>query len=116
MITAEKWIDMQENLLIEDICTLVRIPSVSEKTENVEMPFGKNCLEAIKKACEISERMGFQSYNHENYCASMLWKGERKAEIGIFGHPDVVNWHWMERGSFLSGCKGWHYYRTWYFR
>ena len=90
MITAEKWIDMQENLLIEDICTLVRIPSVSEKTENVEMPFGKNCLEAIKKACEISERMGFQSYNHENYCASMLWKGERKAEIGIFGHADVV--------------------------
>lgn len=90
MITAEKWIDMQENLLIEDICTLVRIPSVSEKTENVEMPFGKNCLEAIKKACEISERMGFQSYNHENYCASMLWKGEWEAEIGIFGHADVV--------------------------
>lgn len=29
MITAEKWIDMQENLLIEDICTLVRIPSVT---------------------------------------------------------------------------------------
>ncbi|MFT4107342.1 MAG: Sapep family Mn(2+)-dependent dipeptidase [Lacrimispora sp.] len=84
------WMEEHEKEFIDDICELVRIPSVSERTQVKGMPFGKHCLEALEKALEIGRRMGFQTYNHEGYCASLLWNGETESEIGLFGHTDVV--------------------------
>lgn len=90
MTEAEKWIEAHQADMVEDICQLVRIPSISQKTQDVEAPFGKPCREAMEKALEIGKRMGFEGFNHENYCGTLLWKGQSEEEIGIFGHTDVV--------------------------
>ena len=90
MQTPEKWIEIHEKQLIEDICDLVRIPSVSVSTDDPAAPFGSDCLEALKATLAIGERMGFSPQNHENYCGSLVWQGEKASEIGIFGHADVV--------------------------
>jgi succinyl-diaminopimelate desuccinylase len=87
---AKKWIDEQEKHLIDDICDLVKIPSVSVTTNDPNAPFGEECLKALECTLAIGQRMGFTAENHENYCGSLYWKGERETEIGVFGHADVV--------------------------
>ena len=84
------WIKENLDSLVNDIITLVNIPSVSEKSDNPEMPFGRNCKDALDAALNIASAMGFECFCHENYCGTLLWKGEIDAEIGIFGHLDVV--------------------------
>jgi succinyl-diaminopimelate desuccinylase len=87
---AEKWIEEHEQQLIEDICELVKIPSVSVTTNDPKAPFGPECLRALECALGIGERMGFAAENHEHYCGSLYWRGEKDSEIGVFGHADVV--------------------------
>lgn len=87
---AGAWFDAHEAELRADIRKLVRIPSVTEKTEDPEMPYGKACREVLDACLKLGEGMGFTPYNHENYCGTVLWKGETAEEIGFFGHADVV--------------------------
>ena len=54
------------------------------------MPFGQACLDALHAALDLGRSMGFETFNHENYCGTLLWKGESDTEIGFFGHADVV--------------------------
>lgn len=90
MTETEKWIEDHIGELVEDICRLVEIPSVSEPGGPPEAPYGGPCKEALLCALAIGERMGFLPANHENYCGSLLWKGKKEEEIGFFGHADVV--------------------------
>ena len=90
MTEIEKWVEDHEAEMVSDICQLVRIPSISQRTQDGEAPFGKPCRDAMEKALEIGRNMGFEAFNHENYCGTLLWKGESEEEIGIFGHTDVV--------------------------
>lgn len=87
---AREWIAEHESELVEDICTLVRIPSVSVTCDDPEAPFGRPCRECLDETLRLGERMGFEAINHENYCGSLLWHGETETEIGLFGHTDVV--------------------------
>lgn len=87
---AKRWIDNHEREFIKDICDQVRIPSVTESTGSQEAPFGTECLRALKAGLKLGERMGFEAFNHENYCGTLLWRGETKEELGFFGHLDVV--------------------------
>lgn len=88
--TPQEWIDIYQHRMIADICDLIRIPSVSKETNDPAAPFGEECLRGLEYCLKIGERMGFISENHENYCGSLVWPGERKTEIGVFGHVDVV--------------------------
>ena len=89
-IDAGKWFDEHEKELREDLRALVRIPSISVKTDDPKMPYGKACKEVLDACLALGARMGFMPYNHENYCGTVLWKGEVPEEIGFFGHADVV--------------------------
>lgn len=90
MVNTEEWFDQHTNELVEDIYMLVRIPSVSVKTEDPEMPYGPECRRVLDACLKLGESMGFTPFNHENYCGTLLWKGEMEEEIGFFGHADVV--------------------------
>ena len=84
------WIENNREAMIRDIVSLVNIKSVSSKTGNRDEPFGSGCKAVLLKAMDLCAEMGFPATNHENYCASFLWEGSGKKEIGIFGHLDVV--------------------------
>lgn len=84
------WLDKNWKAFMDDLITLVRIPSVTKETGNPACPFGEPCARALDAILRIGERMGFETRNHEGYCATLLWKGETSEEIGIFAHLDVV--------------------------
>ena len=84
------WLQSRWQEFLEDLVTLVRIPSVTRETGDPEVPFGEPCARVLEAILRIGERMGFEGRNHEGYCASLLWPGETKDEIGIFAHLDVV--------------------------
>lgn len=86
----KEWIEKHIDDMVQDICKLSEIPSVSVKTEDPDMPFGQACLDALHAALDLGRSMGFETFNHENYCGTLLWKGESDTEIGFFGHADVV--------------------------
>lgn len=86
----EQWINENIGHLVQDICTLAKIPSVSIKTSDPKMPYGEACLNVLNTALDLGRSMGFEAFNHENYCGTLLWKGSSETEIGFFGHADVV--------------------------
>lgn len=90
MTAEELWLETHIGSMINDICRLVEIPSISNPGECEEMPFGKACSDAVACALETGARMGFEPMNHENICGTLLWKGSKTEEIGFFGHGDVV--------------------------
>ena len=85
-----QWILEKQDAYLKDVGELVAIPSVSVKTGNEKMPYGKPCLEVLETALEKGAAHGFEPHNHENRCGTLLWPGKKKEEIGIFGHLDVV--------------------------
>lgn len=85
-----QWILEKQKEYLKDVSDLVAIPSVSIKTEDEKFPYGNPCLEVLKTALAKGEAYGFESFNHENRCGTLLWTGKKKDEIGIFGHLDVV--------------------------
>jgi len=94
MKNAELWFDGHEDELVRDLCGLVRIPSVSRKTDDPACPYGEECRDVLEQMLEIGRRDGFQGYNHENRCGSLVFRGQgtgaQEKTIGIFGHLDVV--------------------------
>lgn len=74
--------------LINDIIDIVKIPSVEGKSEN-GFPFGENVASALNKALKISQKLGFNTNNLDNYIGYAEY-GEGEEYIGIIGHVDVV--------------------------
>ena len=79
----KEWIEKHIDDMVQDICKLSEIPSVSVKTEDPDMPFGQACLDALHAALDLGRSMGFETFNHENYCGTLLWKGESAAKASI---------------------------------
>ena len=77
--------------LIETIRELVSIYSIQMKPEE-NAPFGKGPADALHKALEISERLGFNTVNIDNKIgyAEYVSNEYNDEYIGIFGHVDVV--------------------------
>ena len=104
--------DNRENI-IDMIKALVEIPSVrNDGDENA--PFGKSCLDALKKVEEIYSSDGYKTEIEENknYLIG-LSEGDEKV-IGVFAHSDVVpadvaDWEYtspfkpIEKDGFLIG-------------
>ena len=79
--------------LIEKIRELVSIYSIQTEPEE-NAPFGKGPAEALDKALEISEKLGFNTANIDNKIGYAEYVSEEIRDyeeyIGIFGHVDVV--------------------------
>ena len=53
------------------------------------MPFGKENADCLAEALKISQELGFQVTNVDNYCG-YAEMGSGKDIIGIVGHLDIV--------------------------
>ena len=49
----KEWIEKHIDDMVQDICKLSEIPSVSVKTEDPDMPFGQACLDALHAALDL---------------------------------------------------------------
>lgn len=86
----EKNIEKNKKEIIENICNLIKIPSISEESKAQEkMPFGKECNEALNYILNLGENLGFKTKNIDGYCGYIEF-GEGEELIGIVGHLDVV--------------------------
>ena len=85
----EKYIDSLKDEIIAETCNLINIPSVSEETNNPNMPFGKYAKEALEYALNLGNKLGFRTKNIDGYCGYIEF-GEGDKLLGIIGHLDVV--------------------------
>lgn len=85
------WLDAHFDELVEDICAVVRMPSVSTY-EEADAPFGKGCLQALHATLALAERYGFDTHNEQDLYGSMTLRPGKDAEdeIAFWGHLDVV--------------------------
>lgn len=113
MNQVEQYINSRRDDIVEDLKTLVRIPSISVEGEGSQ-PFGAECARALDKALSMAKERGFYVNNRDNWYGT-AWYGSEKNDngfIGIFSHLDVVeagdNWIYepfepIEKDGFLIG-------------
>lgn len=93
----ESWIEAHSDEMTEDLLSLIRIPSITDKNASVK-PYGEPCIRALEATLAIAKRFGFKTENYENFlgCISFPDEDESRKTIGIWGHLDVVpagnNW------------------------
>ena len=112
----DHWMETHREELIQDICRLVKIPSISNPEEEVK-PYGKRCRDALAEMLKIGQEYGFRTNNYEGYVGA-LWLEEDTKDvsmentIGFWNHLDVVpvgnNWKYdpfdpIVKDGFLIG-------------
>lgn len=87
----DQYIKEHREEILEDLKSLVRIPSVSRQGEGGK-PFGTECSRALKLALEMAAKRGFYTNNHNDWYGTAFYGAKRAGEslIGIFSHLDVV--------------------------
>ena len=104
----ESVIENYKNEIIENTCKLIKIPSVYEKTNNQQKPFGENCNKALEFMLNLGRKMGFKTKNIDGYCG-YIECGEGEELIGIIGHLDVVpageGWKYEPFSATISNDK-----------
>jgi len=85
----QSWINENKNRMVDMWLDLIRIPSVkSEPAPGA--PYGIPCAQALKKATEYAQEMGFETRLEADRGYSLASYGSGEKTIGIFGHSDVV--------------------------
>lgn len=74
--------------MIEDICTLIRIPSDRQEPKP-GMPFGEGPAKALEAAMEIGRRMGMKVTDYDHYVATFDLN-EKERGLDILAHLDIV--------------------------
>lgn len=91
----ENYFKDYESAMIEDISTLVAIPSVKSNALDGK-PFGYYPYHALETALKMAEGYGFNIKNHDGYVGSIDFN-DKETLLGIFAHLDVVaagdGWH-----------------------
>ena len=83
---SEQWIQ-----ILDDLRTLVRIPSVDESARASEgAPYGPGPRAALDAIIRIADRMGFRTHDCDGYLAFADWPGESETQLGIICHVDIV--------------------------
>lgn len=85
----DEYIENLKNDIVKETCNLINIPSVSEESPNLDMPFGQGAKQALDYALNLGSRLGFTTKNIDNYCGYIEF-GTGEKLIGIIGHLDVV--------------------------
>ena len=104
----DQWVDAHIGRLVEDTCTLVRIPSVSDKASDVK-PFGQECRDVLEKYMELGGSYGLEAQNYAHYVAKLSVPENRgkPRQIGLMGHLDVVpageNWIYPPYEGIVKG-------------
>lgn len=88
MDELDRWIDDNEESLLDDISSLVKIPSIAKRA-STQPPYGKECARALEQMLAMGDRYGFSTDNCDGYCGSIFF-GDEVQTIGIWGHLDVV--------------------------
>ena len=84
----KKYMEAHRQEMIEDICTLCRIPS--EKAAYKEgMPYGKEAFRALGTALSMAEKYGFATTNYDSYVGAVDF-GTMERQLDILAHLDVV--------------------------
>ncbi|MGL4654588.1 MAG: Sapep family Mn(2+)-dependent dipeptidase [Sarcina sp.] len=81
-------IDSFKEKLFSSIVEVVKIPSLESEAKEGK-PFGEEVNNALLKALEIAEKLGFETKNIDGYMGYAQY-GEGDDYIGVFGHLDVV--------------------------
>ncbi len=85
----DKIIEKQKDEIIHSLCELIQFKSVSQETNQPDMPFGKPCQEALEYTLNLAKSFGFRTKNLDGYCGYIEF-GEGEELVGILGHLDVV--------------------------
>lgn len=84
----DKWIEEHQSELIADLAELVAIPSeLGEALDGA--PFGKAPHDALMKAVEICEKLGFKTRVYDNRAATAV-TSDLEPGLDMLGHMDVV--------------------------
>lgn len=81
-------IDEIKDLMLEDMIKIAQIDSVESKATN-DAPFGTGVKEALDLALNISEKLGFETVNLDNYIGYAS-TGKQDDYVCAIGHLDVV--------------------------
>ena len=84
----EEYFAAHRDEMIEDICTLIRIPSDRQEARD-GMPFGEGPAKALEAAMEIGCRMGLSVTDYDHYVATFDLN-EQERGLDILAHLDVV--------------------------
>lgn len=98
---VEKYIEQSKDEIIENLKTLVRVPSISKAGAD-GLPFGKQVDDALNLAAEIYNKNGVpMEVKHDKGYALAVLEGQGDG-IGLFGHADVVpvNDDWIKTTPF----------------
>lgn len=91
----DEYVDSIKDKIINSTCEIIRIPSVHSDSNDISMPFGENCNNALEYVLELADNLGFRTKNVDGYCGYVEF-GEGSELLGIIGHLDVVpegeNW------------------------
>ncbi len=82
-------IDNSFDDFIENLKTIVRIPSVNNKDKSGK-PFGLAVDRALKEVLKVSKSLGFRTYYDPDGYYGYAEIGQGTEMIGILGHVDVV--------------------------
>ena len=85
----DEYIDSLKEDIIKETCNLINIASVSEETQNPDLPFGEGCKKALDYALDLGQKLGFKTKNVDNYCGYIEF-GNGEKLVGVIGHLDVV--------------------------
>lgn len=87
----DSYIEENWEQIVEDITTLVRIPSIEELDKATPgAPYGPGPAEALKAGLVLAEKLGFEPHNCEGHIGYADIVGKSKTQFGIIGHLDVV--------------------------
>ena len=86
---VDHYLAANEKEMVEDLCRLIAVKSITKPSDTAEAPYGEECLQALRVMGDICAKKSLTLQNHENRCASLRW-GQGSEELGIFVHLDVV--------------------------
>ena len=87
----DAYLEAHWDAMVEDIASLVRIPSFEELDKASEgAPFGPGPRKALSAALDMAADMGFQTHDVDGYIGYADFPGESDTQLGIIGHMDVV--------------------------
>lgn len=85
----QSWIEKNKETMVAMWLDLIRIPSVRGEAAP-GTPFGVSCAQALKKATEYAQEMGFDTRLEADRGYSLASYGQGEKTVGLFGHSDVV--------------------------
>ena len=85
----EKYIEKHKQEIISKTQELIQIPSVYQKSNNPNQPFGESINKALEYMLDLGKSLGFRTKNIDGYCGYIEF-GEGDELVGIIGHLDVV--------------------------